>query len=82
MTPLERKAHLTLQGQSLLDEWEQRCKLLMESSRLRSRGVKLRVEAHMLWRGAVDAAGLTMVWSSGTRCALSNGEIYHGTTGA
>ncbi len=42
MTPLERKAHLTLQGQSLMGEWDARCKLWAE-------GCKLRDEANKLW---------------------------------
>ncbi len=48
MTPLERKAHLVLQGQSLLDEWEQRCRLFAEGNKLWVKGHKLRVEGRNL----------------------------------
>ncbi len=45
MTPLERKTHLVLLGQSLLDEWDARYRLRVE-------GDKLWGEANKLWRAS------------------------------
>ncbi len=69
MTPLERKAHLTLQGQSLKDEWTERCQLCREAERLFSSsyaaickisgysqtdGAKLRDEGNKLWAAGLE----------------------------
>ncbi len=52
MTPLEHKAHLVLIGQSLLDEWDARCKLLYEGLKIWVEGDKLRSGDIKLWVAA------------------------------
>ena len=71
MTPDQRRAHLILHGQTLLDEWTEGHKLFAE-------GDKLRVEGDKLWADAVRkefGPSCTMEWGGGT-CTLSVGEVY------
>ena len=89
MTPDQRRAHLILHGQTLLDEWTQRCKLYAEGDKLWAEGGaeglslfteanKLWAEGSKLWADAVRkefGPGCTIEWDGDT-CTLSVGEVY------
>lgn len=48
MNPEQRRAHLSLHGQTLLDAWQERCKTIDKSSRLLSDGYELMRRGDML----------------------------------
>ncbi len=92
MEPLERKAHLVLQGQSLLDEWGEHCKAISEAryiienakhpgekreALILSNAINLR--AAELWCAAYRKAGLYIAereWEPDLTYTMSNGEVY------
>ena len=91
MTPEQRRAHLVLQGQTLLDEWLTRCAAIHEETEIiagvltipeYSAAIHRRNEASRDWAVAVHAEfgmGCTMRWSKDSLqcdCTLSNGEVY------
>jgi hypothetical protein len=84
MTPDQRRAHLILHGQTLLDAWTARCKLRAEGRKLWAEGAKLWDEGAKLiakgdelWTEAVrqEFGGIIMKWV-GRDCHLGNGEVY------
>ena len=75
MTPDQRRAHLILHGQTLLDEWTQRGKLYAEGGKLYAEGDKLfaegdklQAEANKLWAegGKLYAEGAKL-WAEGRK---------------
>ncbi len=92
MTPETRRAHLILHGQTLLDEWTQRCKLRAEGRKLWAEGTKLYAEGNKLyaegnkiyaegnklWADAVLAefGPACTITWDGNDCILSVGERY------
>ncbi len=79
----DERCKLRAEGDKLWDEahklYAEGRKLCDEGDKLHAKSYTLRVKGYKLWRNALDAAGLTMTWSSSTTCTLSNGEIYYDT---
>ena len=68
MTPNQRRAHLILHGQTLLDEWRQRCKLWDEGSERFAEGVKLWDEGEELQtEGDKLRAKGRKLWAKGSK---------------
>ena len=92
MTPDQRRAHLILHGQTLLDEWTQRGKLWAEGRKLWAEGRelfaggrklfaegdKLWAEGDKLWADAVrkEFGPGCTMEWDGDTCTLSVGEVY------
>ena len=92
MTPDQRRAHLILHGQTLLDEWTQSDKLQAKGRKLRDEGHKLRAEGRKLRaEGGLLYAEGEELWADavlkefgpgctmtwdGGTCTLSVGEVY------
>lgn len=61
MTPEQRRAHLVLHGQTLLDAWQARTKLCAEGLKLLAEGLKLLAEANRLGTKGVR------LWAEGSK---------------
>ena len=92
MTPDQRRAHLILHGQTLLDEWTQSSKLYAEDDKLYAEGHKLRAEGRKLQaEGDKLLAEGSKLWADAVlkefgpgctmewdsgTCTLGGGEVY------
>ena len=70
MTPDQRRAHLILHGQTLLDEWTQWCKLRAESHKLCVKGDKLCAE------GDKHHAEVRKLWAEGGKLQAEGGKLW------